>query len=366
MTPDELAAAGLYDPEASDAAERLDLLRYLLDHDIDIDTLRAADTAERLVALATETQFDVPGPISCREMAARSGLEPELVARVWRAYGFPVPSLDEPLFREVDTSVFVGFAVTSKYFGVEPMLQWVRVLGSSLNRLADASMSLYLSKIASQLDATHAPMATIARASASSIRQLLEVPSRIIEPVFPHYVVAARRRSDQHRDTGSYELSRLAVGIVDVVDFTPLSALLSPTELAVALDDLEAAASDVATATRTGRIVKYLGDALVFVGEPEDVCRIATELCDRVETHPVLPALRGGVAYGDLLTAAGDFYGPPVNLASRAAALALPGTVLVTDEVVATAPNATAYACALGPQPIKGFAEPIQLHRLRR
>jgi adenylate cyclase len=65
------------------------------------------------------------------------------------------------------------------------------------------------------------------------------------------------------------------------------------------------------------------------------------ELCDRVETHPVLTALRGGIAYGEVLSVAGDYFGPPVNLAARAAALAPPGRVPVTAEVVAAAPEAT-------------------------
>jgi len=365
VTPDELVLAGLYDPDAPDAEERLELLLYLVEHGFDLEVLKAADDAGELLDIAGDTMFRRPRTLTCHDMGARVGLPPEVVARVWRSYGFPVPSLDELLFGEAEVSVFSGFAITSAHFGVESMLQWARVMGSGLTRVADTSISLFLSKVASQLEAEHAPPIVSARASSYAIRMLMGVPELIMAPLFPHYVEAARRRGDQRGDTGSFDLKRLAVGLVDLVDFTPLAAMLPPNELAVALDDLETAASDIVTSTKSGLIVKYLGDALLFVAsDPDEACSIALELCDRVDTHAVLTALRGGVAYGDLLSVAGDYFGPPVNLAARAAALAPPGGVLVTAEVVDVAPRATADAVCLGPQPIKGFSEPIELYRL--
>lgn len=367
MTPDELVLAGLYDPDAPDANERLELLQYLVEQGFDIHSLQAADDADELLDIASDSLFQQQRTLTCHEMAARVGLSPDVVARLWRSYGFPVPSLDEPLFGESDVSVFSGFAVASAHFGLESMLQWSRVMGSGLTRVADTSISLFVSKVASQLEAEQASPLVSARAGAYAIRMLLGVPDLIIAPLFPRYVEAARRRGGPHPETGSFDLKRLAVGLVDLVDFTPLAAMLPPHELAVALDDLETAASDIVTSTDTGLIVKYLGDALLFVArDPDEACSIALELCDRVDTHEVLTALRGGVAYGDLLSVAGDYFGPPVNLAARAAALAPPGGVLVTAEVVEVAPRATADAVRLGAQPIKGFSEPIELYRLKR
>ena len=40
-----------------------------------------------------------------------------------------------------------------------------------------------------------------------------------------------------------------------------------------------------------------------------------------------------GVAYGDVITRHGDYYGTVVNLASRLAELAVPGEVLVNESV---------------------------------
>src|SRR5450759_5163983 len=60
-------------------------------------------------------------------------------------------------------------------------------------------------------------------------------------------------------------------------------------------------------------------------------CTVALELAERVERHAVLPRLRGGLAAGPLVRGYGDYYGPIVNTAARAAKFAAPGSVLVTD-----------------------------------
>jgi adenylate cyclase len=46
-----------------------------------------------------------------------------------------------------------------------------------------------------------------------------------------------------------------------------------------------------------------------------------------------LQSLRVGVDYGDAVSSAGDWYGNPVNLASRLTHVARPGTVLVAEAV---------------------------------
>jgi adenylate cyclase len=87
-------------------------------------------------------------------------------------------------------------------------------------------------------------------------------------------------------------------------------------------------------------------------------------LTERVETEG-LPEIRSGLAAGVALSREGDWYGPPVNLASRVTAVARPGTLLATTEVRDAAREHYAWSSA-GEFRLKGFKRPARLYRVRR
>jgi adenylate cyclase len=92
------------------------------------------------------------------------------------------------------------------------------------------------------------------------------------------------------------------------------------------------------------------------------VCQAGSALIDEFanDGDDVLP--RGGMAVGNVVLRGGDYYGPVVNLASRLAGEALPGELLVTDELAHSA-----LACEFEPagcRVVKGFADPIEVHSL--
>ena len=78
------------------------------------------------------------------------------------------------------------------------------------------------------------------------------------------------------------------------------------------------------------------------------------------------PVLRAGLARGDVIGRGGDFYGHPVNLASRITDYAYPGSVLC-DEAVhdATAAGDVRFSFA-GARKLKGIDAPAKLFRARR
>jgi adenylate cyclase len=78
-----------------------------------------------------------------------------------------------------------------------------------------------------------------------------------------------------------------------------------------------------------------------------------------------LPALRAGMASGPAVVRAGDFYGNSVNLASRVTGVARPGSVLATADVRRAAADQFSWSFA-GRHRLKGFREPVPLHRARR
>jgi adenylate cyclase len=156
----------------------------------------------------------------------------------------------------------------------------------------------------------------------------------------------------------------LAVGFVDLVGFTTLSRRMPARELAEVIERFEDAAYDVAAA-RGGRVVKLIGDEVMFVAHDAGAaCDIALTLIERFAGDPSV-APRGGLAIGELLLRGGDYYGPIVNIAARVADLAVPGELLVTSELVEAAGPTFRFESA-GKRLLKGFEEPVALHTLER
>jgi adenylate cyclase len=71
------------------------------------------------------------------------------------------------------------------------------------------------------------------------------------------------------------------------------------------------------------------------------------------------------MAAGPALSRAGDWYGRPVNLASRVTAIARPGSVLATRDVRDAASEAYRWSPA-GARSLKGVDGPVRLYRARR
>jgi class 3 adenylate cyclase len=94
----------------------------------------------------------------------------------------------------------------------------------------------------------------------------------------------------------------------------------------------EDVAHDTVTALG-GRVVKMIGDEVMFVTDlAAQAARIALALAEAYADDELLSDVRVALAVGPVLVQDGDYYGPVVNLASRAAEIAAPGSVLVSDE----------------------------------
>jgi len=182
-----------------------------------------------------------------------------------------------------------------------------------------------------------------------------------------HMEKAIERNRRGRTESSSPVTVVIAIGFVDLVGFTPLSQQMPVDELGAVVDDFEAVAHDT-VASHGGQVVKLIGDEVMFVAiDAISASEIALELVERFgEEGRVTP--RGGVAFGEVLTRGGDYYGPVVNLASRIGDLAVPNEILVTNEVRARSERALAPLRfdAAGRRMLKGFDEPIELFAIRR
>jgi adenylate cyclase len=364
---DAFEAAGLYDPAAADAAERLALLEWLADQGFSLDELVDGHARQRLSGLVGDRIIRPGRRLTLAEIATGTGISTERVQQIRRASGLSTAGPDEKVFTESDIELFVAFEFAVALFGEQAGFQFVRVLGSSLARLAETVISMFLAEVEQPLMVERRGQLALAQANLEVTRALDTVPD-VMNILFREHVEEAIRRSQASRAaTGGAETGRMAIGFVDLVGFTPLSQQLDANELAAVVESFEATAFDL-VASHEGRVVKLIGDEVMFATvEAAAACEVALGLAEAfADDSNVTP--RGAVAAGPVLSRGGDYYGAVVNLASRAAELAVPYEILSTatvrdDAVAAKAPLGFEPA---GRRMLKGFADPVELFTVRK
>lgn len=347
-------AAGLYDPDAPDAADRLELLQFFQTKEVPLDEIRRQDREGHIDRAAADHFLHVVRSLTAEEIAPMCELDVGHLERAWLALGYPAVPAGEPGYSEADLSMLLSFAIAKDLFGVDAALQFTRVMGTSLARIADAAVSTFLVNVEDPLRKDTGREVDIARAGVEGLEGLVLLP-QVFMQMFHRHVEAAIFQS-RTREAGSSDVFRMAVGFVDLVGYTAWSESLTFAELAAAMSDFEGAASDRA-AVRGARVVKLIGDAVMFVSiDPSAACHTALDIIDDVVRHPALTSARGAIAFGDVLSRDGDYFGPVVNQAARAMKVAEPGQVLATDDV--TTPL---HLTSIGVHPLRGVAAPTEL-----
>ena len=97
LTPAELQAAGLYDPDAPGADHQLYLLTVILERGGTLEQMISAAAHGRLARLAAETLF-LPSydRFTVDQAAAKTGVDAERIRALWPAAGFPELANDDP------------------------------------------------------------------------------------------------------------------------------------------------------------------------------------------------------------------------------------------------------------------------------
>ncbi len=294
--------------------------------------------------------------LSLADMAARSGEPIERVRRNWRAAGYPYPGDDVAVVSEQEAEMFTMLGAAEALFGADAIMQLTRVIGAAFARIADAIVTSLLVNVEGVLladEAGPADVLRVARANAAAA-SLIPETSRLFDTVFRRHILLARRSLES--TAAGADVRTLAVGFVDIVGSTALSARLSTADLGAMLSTFETASVD-AVADHGGRLVKLIGDEVMYSApDPAAACRVALAITQRFTDDPVVPPVRGGVAYGTVALRDGDCFGPVVNLAARAAKVARPGAVVASAEACSSLPDE--FECLPLPlQTLKGFGE---------
>lgn len=364
----DFEAEGLLGGTEGEARQaRLELLQELADDGVPLEELRRAVAEDRLVLLPVERVLAGSGPRYTREeVAGLAGVDADLLARQWRALGMPDPVEGEKAFGESDVEAAKRVRILRENLGIpdDEMLQVSRVIGMNMSQLAAASRGLGQRVFSNPGDSE----AEVARRFATIVEGL----GPLLTPTLEYVLQLHLREQIRHDVFGDREISEgaesgreIAVAFADLVGFTKLGERLDPAEIGATGDRLGELAGDVARGPV--RLVKLIGDAaMLSSNNPKALLDAALALvASSEEEGEGFPLLRAGVAYGRAVARAGDYYGRPVNLASRITAVARPGSVLC-DEAMHDAAGEHAYEWSFaGSRRLKGISGEAKLFRAR-
>lgn len=369
MTVD-FGAEGLLDglEDEREREGRQALLQDLVDDGVALEELRTAVAEDRLVLLGVERALgQQPARYSREEVAERAGLDLDFLRRLWRAMGMPEAAPDQRVLTEADLeaarlvrqALDAGMPETG-------LLELSRVMGQSMANVSAAIGGVFAQSFVRQGDSER----DLARRYTEAAEALQ--PSTL--PLLAYMLGLHQRQQVRQNVIGRAEMAEgrldggreIAVCFTDLVGFTRLGETVPPSELGAVAGRLAELAAEVAEGPV--RIIKMIGDAAMLVSyELEPLVGAALALVDAADGQGEdFPQLRAGIATGRALGRGGDWYGRPVNLASRVCDIARPGSALATEEVKDAVGEERYRWSFAGRRKLKGLRESVPLYRVRR
>jgi adenylate cyclase len=327
------------------------------------DNLAASIDVSTLVEHVENLLLKGPRKYNRAQVAQQSGVDPDEARRLWRALGFAtVESDDAVMFTDGDVQALrkTGLLTSLGLDDEQMLVAMTRMLGQTFSRLAEWQGRLLVELLAEQPELLRDEQDVL-----RLLDELLPVLEWLQAFVWRRQLAAyfSRIASSGSAMTGE---AWSAIGFADMSGFTTLTRKATEAELRELLEAFEAAATDIVGA-HNGRIVKALGDEVMFVADTApDAVEIALDLQQAAADDERLPPLRIGIAAGPVVSRMGDVYGSTVNIASRLTSLCRPGWILV-DRVIADAlRDDERYSLkARRPESVRGYHH-LHQWRLRR
>ncbi len=305
--------------------------------------------------------------LTSEEVAQAAGVPVEDARRLWRALGFPDVG-DSAAFTDADLAALTTITSTVEHGAIDfdTAVRLTRAVGQTVARLADWQVGTLASRV-EQLEA--GDQATGSRiGSALRLAEQVGIPfERLLVYAWRRHLAAAVARVEtlgaNDEDLHTVEVT---VGFADLVQFTALSNEMYEDRIGDMVEVFEARCGDV-VAGRHGRIIKTLGDSVLFVSEdPGKATDIALSIIDVIGNDSRLPDVRIGMATGAVVMRLGDVFGPPVNLAARLTGVARRNRVITDSRSAARLPDDQFEWRALPPRPLRGFGvvEPVTVRRV--
>jgi class 3 adenylate cyclase len=353
-----MQAAGIADPRA-----RSGLLEYLAGLGFTVDDMAEAERRGRLFGLGGDVLLQSgPQTYTLRTAAESIGVAVEIIKHGWSMLGLTIAGSDTATLSQADVDSLATWVDMRRQLGEDAADGFLRVLGSTVARLAEALSSM----IRTSLPKLWLGHSGDELATAMAYREAADFIPRIgsmIDAVHRHHLVGTRTFIEGVVRGPSAGLL-CGVGFVDLSGFTALTQTLTPAELSATLNQFGNTASDVVHA-HGGRVVKFLGDAVMWVNsDPALLAQIALDLVHHPRASEEGIQVRAGLGYGEILSMNGDYFGNAVNLAARLVAAAAPGQTLASAELYEQLPRWPAVAQE--PLQLKGFDTPVIAYELTR
>jgi len=368
VAPDvDIEALGLLDGLDGQARqERADLIAWLLARGFALDHIRASVAAPQMLA-ANRVLGDDGDYVSAREASEKAGIDLELFQRLHLSVGLPrIEDPDAAVLLRADAEAATGAKfLLDLGISVEDAVAVTRVVTESLGHAAaimrEAALKTLLRPGASEIEIAEATEELSHRATPMLGPMMEDLIRLQLRQTFAIEAVNAAERA-----AGVLPGARMVtVCFADIAGFTRLGESLPPEELQHVASRLGELAHDAAITPV--RFVKSIGDAVMLVCyDPVPLLEAALALADAAVAND-LPRLRIGVASGCAVSRAGDWFGSPVNLASRVTAAARPGVVLAAESARDAIGSAQGFDWTpIGARHLKGVSDEVKLFRVER
>jgi class 3 adenylate cyclase len=322
------------------------------------------------------TAFDrFPGMSSTtfRELSERTGVPLDLLQVVREALGFAEPRPEDHV-REDELAVVPAIELQlSSGIRPEVIQRLLRAYGDNLRRIVETETDWYRTEV-------QQPLLEEGMTETEMLAAQADIGSRM-SPLMEQALVSIYHGLQEHawsksavedveaamERAGLYRRVRRppAVCFLDITGYTRLTEERgdeAAAELAARLATLVRGSSR----ERGGQPVKWLGDGVMFYfPNPGEGVLASLDMVEGVAAH-ALPPARVGIHAGPVVFQEGDYYGRTVNIAARIAEYARPGEVLVTQEVVNAAEGTPVTFTEIGPVELKGVSGTLRLHSAHR
>jgi adenylate cyclase len=305
---------------------------------------------------------DQDGPrYTAEEVAALTGIPEERSKRLWRALGF-ADAGGEAIYTDADVEALstVAHVLDSGIVDFDMAINLTRGLGLSMARLAEWEVSA----LAHQLDArTEEGIPAHLREAADAFSTTFNPPfERLMVYAWRRHMANAMGRLDAADEANTIQVT---VGFADIVSFTALSNTLSEEKIGDLVELFESRCADV-VALQNGRVIKSLGDSVLFVNDdPIRALDTAEGIINVIGRDPRMPDVRLGLATGSVVLRMGDVFGPPVNMAARLTAVARRNRIIIDEATAGQLPADLFETRRLPARPVRGFGvlEPVAVMR---